>query len=181
MSRDEPGARNPTEPDSPERPKGAVARPTAASLDAQRTRRAFLRAAVVGSVAMTGASAAAMAPWRPQILGSVKPAFAAASPVPTGTPTATPTKTPTPPPPAAVTISRLAFSPATLTIPRGTTVTWTNQDPTPHTSTCDTNVWDSHAISGSGGTFSFTFDVAPGTYNYHCSIHTFMHGSITVT
>ncbi len=183
MSLDNSHARNHTGPTGPERSSGAMPQPTAAPLDAQRTRRAFLRAAVVGSVAMAGASAAAVAPWRPQILGAVTPAVAAASPAPTSSPTPTPTETPTvtPTPLAAVTIQSEAFNPAALTIPRGTIVTWTNQDAIPHTSTCDTSVWDSNIISGNGGTFSFTFDVAPGAYAYHCSIHTFMHGSITVT
>jgi plastocyanin len=61
-------------------------------------------------------------------------------------------------------------------------VTWTNMDGTVHTSTSDTSgLWNSGIIAGNGGTFSFTFNLAPGTYNYHCSIHSFMHGSITVT
>jgi plastocyanin len=51
-----------------------------------------------------------------------------------------------------------------------------------HTSTSDTSgLWNSGTIAGNGGTFSFTFNLAPGTYNYHCSIHAFMQGSITVT
>ncbi len=184
MSRDDPDAQNHARPGAPDHAAGAPTRPAAAPPDGQRSRRAFLRAAVVGSVAATGASAAVVAPWRPQVFGPVRAAFAVASPTPTRTPTATPTETPTATPTpstAAVTIKSLAFSPAALTIPRGTTVTWTNQDSIPHTSTCDTSVWDSHTISGSGGTFSFTFNVAPGTYNYHCSIHSFMHASITVT
>lgn len=129
-----------------------------------QSRRAFLHAALVKSAALTGASVAAVAPLRHQVF---KLDYANAG---------------SPPPPASVTIQNLAFSPPTLTIPQGTTVTWTNKDGFPHTSTSDTNnLWDSGAISGNGGTFSFTFTLAPGTYTYHCSIHTFMMGSVTVT
>lgn len=166
------------------------------SADPQKSRRALLRAAVAGSVALTGAGAAAMAPWRPRLFGPIPIAFASVSPTPTAVPhgsptppkpTATPTSPPKPtatptPPPKSITIKGFAFNPATLSVPRGTTITWTNQDSFPHTSTSDTNnVWDSGPIAGNGGSFSFTFDLAPGTYGYHCSIHTFMKGSVTVT
>jgi plastocyanin len=81
-----------------------------------------------------------------------------------------------------VTIKNLAFNPAALSVPHGTTVTWTNKDSIAHTSTSDAGgQWDSGIIAPNGGAFSFTFNFAPGTYTYHCSIHAFMHGSITVT
>jgi plastocyanin len=82
---------------------------------------------------------------------------------------------------AAVTIGDFSFSPSTLTIKAGTTVTWTNSGPSAHTTTSDTGVWDSGTLGapsssggyggGSpGGTYSFTFNT-PGTYTYHCKIH----------
>src|SRR5690242_20971618 len=74
---------------------------------------------------------------------------------------------------AAVTIGDFSFSPSTLTIKAGTTVTWTNNGPSAHTTTSDTGVWDSGTLGapsssggygGSpGGTYSFTFNT-PGTY-----------------
>ena len=67
-----------------------------------------------------------------------------------------------------------------LVIAMGTTVTWTNNDSIPHTSTSDTGVWDSGILS-SGQSFSFAFTQA-GTYPYHCAIHgaASMSGTIVV-
>ena len=59
----------------------------------------------------------------------------------------------------------------------GTTVTWSNQDGTQHTSTSDTGIWGSKILNP-GNTFSFTFST-PGTYTYHCEIHP-MTGTIVV-
>ena len=91
----------------------------------------------------------------------------------------------------AVSIIDFEFSPATLTVPVGTTVTWTNMSVSnsDHTTTSDVagtaNSWDSGlpnpvASSGLPDTFSFTFANA-GTFTYHCNVHTFMHGTIIVT
>jgi plastocyanin len=77
-----------------------------------------------------------------------------------------------------VTIQGSAFNPTTTTVHVGDTVTWTNRDAIGHTSTSDTAKWDSPVLPN-GGSFSFTFTVA-GTFTYHCSIHTFMKGSIVV-
>ena len=112
------------------------------------------------------------------------------------TPTATATiggTTPTATTPAgnghAVTITtdssgNFAFSPATLTVKVGTTVTWTNMTQAPHTVTSDDGKsFDSGIatpIPASGGTFSFTFKQA-GTFGYHCQIHPFMKATIIVT
>ena len=76
-----------------------------------------------------------------------------------------------------------AFSPATLIIPVGTTVTWTNMTAAPHTVTSDDGkTFDSGAanpIRAQGGTFSFKFTKA-GTFAYHCQFHTYMTGTIIV-
>jgi len=75
-----------------------------------------------------------------------------------------------------------AFSPATLIIPVGTTVTWTNMTVAPHTVTSDDGTFDSGAanpIRAQGGTFSFKFMKA-GTFAYHCQFHTYMKGTIVV-
>jgi plastocyanin len=74
------------------------------------------------------------------------------------------------------------FDPATLTIQKGTTVTWSNTTVAPHTATSDPGdpaSFDSGIINPAG-TFRFTFTVT-GTYTYHCNIHSFMHGTIVVT
>jgi plastocyanin len=77
-----------------------------------------------------------------------------------------------------------AFRPPTLTIAKGDTVTWINEDPAqrPHTSTSDAGVWDSGRLAV-GQAFSFTFDRA-GTYTYYCAVGIHrqlgMVGTITV-
>lgn len=77
-----------------------------------------------------------------------------------------------------VSIQNFMFQPGTLSVPVGTTVTWTNNATVTHTSTSDTGVWDSGPISP-GMSYSYTFQQA-GTFPYHCMIHPFMHGSIVV-
>jgi plastocyanin len=77
-----------------------------------------------------------------------------------------------------VEIVGLAFSPETLTVPAGTTVTWVNSDSVSHTATSDDDVWDSDTLA-SDGEFSFTLDEA-GTFSYFCKIHPSMTGSIVV-
>jgi plastocyanin len=77
-----------------------------------------------------------------------------------------------------VTIQGFAFSPATLTVPVNTTVTWTNKDGTTHTVTSDTGAFDSGSIAANQS-YSFKFS-STGTYSYHCSIHPEMKGQIVV-
>lgn len=78
-----------------------------------------------------------------------------------------------------VTIIDFAFQPSTLTVPIGTTVTWTNDGTSAHTVTSDTNVFDSGQMQA-GATFNYKFQVA-GDWPYHCSNHpTQMLGTIRV-
>jgi quinohemoprotein ethanol dehydrogenase len=75
------------------------------------------------------------------------------------------------------------FSPGTVIIPPGTTVTWTNTGQQPHSATStvsETNAvqFDS-GILDPGQSYSFTFD-QPGTYSYFCVPHPFMRGTIIV-
>jgi len=79
---------------------------------------------------------------------------------------------------SAVNIQNSAFAPSTTTIKVGDTVTWTNRDAISHTSTSDTAMWDTGVLT-TGASRSFTF-MSAGTFAYHCSIHTFMHGTIVV-
>ncbi|MDQ2727735.1 MAG: cupredoxin family copper-binding protein [Actinomycetota bacterium] len=99
------------------------------------------------------------------------------------------TKTTTPAPGSAasggnsVTIKNFTFQPQALTVKVGTTVTWTNQDSTPHTvQFSNKSVPTSADLSAGGGqsTYSHTF-TAPGTYPYICGIHNDMTGTIKVT
>ena len=77
-----------------------------------------------------------------------------------------------------VSIAKFAFAPDTLKVPAGTTVTWTNSDPTPHTITADDGGFDSGELKA-GGTFSRAFD-RPGTFSYHCVLHPSMRGRVEV-
>lgn len=80
-----------------------------------------------------------------------------------------------------VTIQNFAFSPADIKVKKGTKVTWTNNDSTGHTVTeSDGQNGPASQILGNGQTYSFTFSQV-GTYHYHCTIHSEMTGSVTVT
>jgi len=84
-----------------------------------------------------------------------------------------------PPPVINVEIKNFAFNPGNIEIPKGTTVIWTNNDNFDHTVTSDTaGIFDSGALN-QGQTFEFTFNEI-GTFDYHCSFHSFMHGEVTV-
>src|SRR5450432_305437 len=86
--------------------------------------------------------------------------------------------TTTPPAANSVSIVNMSFSPAALTVTVGTTVTWTNNDNMTHTVTSDTSAFDSGNLTV-GSKFTKVFSVA-GTYEYHCTIHPTMKGSIVV-
>lgn len=80
----------------------------------------------------------------------------------------------------AVSIANFAFSPQTIEIAVGDSVTWTNNDSTQHTATQSPS--GSGFQSGplaTGSTFSQTFDTA-GTYDYFCEYHANMTGTIVV-
>jgi plastocyanin len=79
---------------------------------------------------------------------------------------------------ASATIDNFTFNPQRLTVKAGTTVTWINQDDIPHTVTSSTRLFKSKALDTDDG-FSFTFN-EPGAYEYFCSIHPHMTGSIVV-
>jgi plastocyanin len=78
----------------------------------------------------------------------------------------------------AVAISGFSFSPATVTVAVGDTVTWTNSDSTAHTATADDGSFDTGTI-GNGASGTVTFATA-GTFAYHCSIHAQMTGTVVV-
>ena len=77
-----------------------------------------------------------------------------------------------------VKIDNFSFGPGTLTVPVGTTVTWTNRDDIPHTVVSTEGVFKSKVLD-TEETFSFTFGKA-GTYQYFCSIHPKMTGKVVV-
>jgi plastocyanin len=81
----------------------------------------------------------------------------------------------------SVTIDNFAFSPANITVKKGTSVTWTNKDSTTHTVTeTDGKTGPDSGDLATGKSYSFTFNTV-GTFKYHCSIHSDMTGTVTVT
>jgi plastocyanin len=80
--------------------------------------------------------------------------------------------------PGARTLGSQAFSPNPLTVPAGATVTWTNADTSTHGAVNDSGAF-AGGTAAPGGTISATFPT-PGTYAYHCPIHSGMTGSIIV-
>src|SRR5579862_616476 len=81
-------------------------------------------------------------------------------------------------PNAEVKIDNFSFTPATLTVTVGTTVTWTNRDDIPHTVVSTDGVFQSK-VRDTDEKFSYTF-TRPGTYPYYCSVHPKMTGKIVV-
>ncbi|MDP3725956.1 MAG: plastocyanin/azurin family copper-binding protein [bacterium] len=79
----------------------------------------------------------------------------------------------------SATIQGFAFSPAVVTVKKGTTVVWTNNDSVGHTVTGGERGPNSRLL-GQGETYSFTFDTL-GTFSYLCSPHPSMRGSVIVT
>jgi plastocyanin len=79
---------------------------------------------------------------------------------------------------AEVKIDNFSFGPQSLTVPVGTTVTWTNRDDIPHTVVSIDGVFKSK-VRDTDEKFSYTF-AAAGTYSYFCSLHPKMTGKIVV-
>lgn len=76
------------------------------------------------------------------------------------------------------TISDFKFAPATITVHAGESVTWINHGPSTHTATARDGSFDSGPLKP-GASSSHTF-TRPGTYQYFCTIHPFMHGTVVV-
>ena len=71
------------------------------------------------------------------------------------------------------------FQPADLSVAEGTTLRWTNNSDAPHTVTADDGKAFASDQLAENDTWEETFDTA-GTYAYHCRIHDYMHGTVTV-
>jgi plastocyanin len=94
------------------------------------------------------------------------------------------------PGPGKVVIADLKFNPRTITVNKGDTVTWTNEDQTAHTVTSDDYPTpDSTAtpppgsftskILNPGESFTHTFE-QPGKVTYHCQLHQYLTGEVVV-
>lgn len=77
-----------------------------------------------------------------------------------------------------VEIKNFTFEPMMLSIAVGTTVTWKFDDSAQHTVSADDKSFVSPALSN-GQTYTHTFTTA-GTFQYICSIHQYMKGTIVV-
>ncbi len=77
-------------------------------------------------------------------------------------------------------IDNFKFGPATLTVSRGTKVTWINNDDVPHLIVNVENKFRQSPVLDSDQKFSVSL-TKPGTYNYFCSLHPMMVGKIIVT
>src|SRR3989441_3102630 len=81
---------------------------------------------------------------------------------------------------AASNMSLAGFSPDNINVVLGVnnTVTWTNDDKSPHTASSMSGAFDSRNLNP-GMSYTFTF-TAPGTYPYACAYHGWMHGTVVV-
>lgn len=70
------------------------------------------------------------------------------------------------------------FQPETVTVRRGASVRWTNEGAVAHTVVSDTGLWQSDLLSPTWW-FEVRFD-EPGTFDYHCSVHDGMTGTVIV-
>jgi plastocyanin len=73
----------------------------------------------------------------------------------------------------------IAFEPAEVTVAVGDTVTWSNDDEVPHDVTADSFSSGDPGGMQPGDTFEHTFEEA-GTFDYVCTVHPGMEGSVTV-
>ena len=82
-------------------------------------------------------------------------------------------------PATAVSIDNFTFTPQSLTVKAGTTVTWTNKDDIPHGIAATNNAFKRSPALDTDDSYSFTF-TTPGTYQYFCYVHPHMTGTIVV-
>ena len=79
-----------------------------------------------------------------------------------------------------VDIADFKFSPAKISIKKGTKVIWTNNDKAPHTVTADNiNIGPNSGVLQQNEIYSYTFDKI-GTFTYYCKIHPSMRATVEV-
>ncbi|HLH97725.1 MAG TPA: cupredoxin family copper-binding protein [Xanthobacteraceae bacterium] len=83
-----------------------------------------------------------------------------------------------PTPGTEVKIDNFTFAPQRVTVKAGTTITWVNEDDIPHTVSATGKEFKSKVLD-TDDKYSFTFTTA-GTYEYFCSLHPHMTGTIVV-
>ena len=82
-------------------------------------------------------------------------------------------------PATAISIDNFTFTPQTVTVKAGTTVSWTNKDDIPHGIAATNNAFTRSKALDTDDSFSFTF-TTPGSYQYFCYVHPHMTGTIVV-
>lgn len=80
---------------------------------------------------------------------------------------------------ATITIKDFGYQ-GPVSVSPGAKITVKNQDPQAHTVTSDDGKAFDSAVDGGGGTVQFTAPTAPGSYPYHCTYHSNMHGTLVV-
>ena len=78
-----------------------------------------------------------------------------------------------------ISVVNFSFDPSMLTINKGDTIVWTNNDSVPHQVVGDSLKTLDGPVMSKGQTYSFTFNTA-GNFSYHCAIHPMMKGNIIV-
>lgn len=84
-----------------------------------------------------------------------------------------------PPPANLVRISNFAFSPQSLTVAVGDTVTWTNNDSVNHTVTSNSGNMMHSSMMGHNQSYRVVFTTV-GAFPYHCTVHPNMTATIIV-
>lgn len=82
-------------------------------------------------------------------------------------------------PGTTVVISNFSYSPSTLSVSAGDTVTWRNDDNVNHTVTSNSGSELNSPLLSHGQTYTHVFN-SSGNYPYHCTVHPTMAGSVTV-
>ena len=82
------------------------------------------------------------------------------------------------PAPVDIKIDNFTFAPQRLIVKAGTTVIWRNRDDIPHAIASSIRLFKSKALD-TDDTYAFTLKTA-GTYEYFCSLHPQMTGTIVV-
>src|SRR5688572_3850089 len=77
-------------------------------------------------------------------------------------------------------IENFAFSPETITVKKGTTITWTNRDSMAHTVTGNDGQGPDSELLDQGESYSYTFNEA-GSFPYACKPHPNMQATVIVT
>ncbi|MGA9948786.1 MAG: cupredoxin family copper-binding protein [Xanthobacteraceae bacterium] len=109
-------------------------------------------------------------------LGAATATLLAAAVIPTWTQTASAQNAA---PAGVVSIDNFTFTPQSLKVKAGTTVTWNNKDDIPHGIASSDNAFKKSKALDTDDSFSYTF-TTPGTFQYFCYIHQHMVGTIVV-